>query len=170
MDDVFAWVGAARFRDVVAPGYIERDCAPPEFRPWGDTVALAADEGYLRLDSVDSHGRLRVGVAAELTVPDPIREEGLEFAVASQGDQFLFDASSAYACGRVRYVTDAESDPAEGIVRCAEFTFNGRHTVFADPEWHFGILLGRAGAYEHWWNHHHAEDGHRFTERTWRRP
>ncbi len=170
---VFDWTARTEFYDILNPGWVDHEAYgyPPRFAPWDQTVYLAARHGLLRLDSVCNFGQLGMRVVESVEPTPEIvddEDEGEEFAVASRVNQFLRDGHPWYRCTRIRYVLGPESRPADGIVQCAEFQFEGWPVVFADPEWHFGIVLGGYGAYEHWLDFYHCDDRSTLTEHEWR--
>jgi len=149
---VFDPLARRRVRDVQVPGFVDRDEAVPRFTPLADSVYLALDEGYFRLDSVGNHGQLAMSLVTG-TEPSPaLQGEDEEFTLASCGDSFLADSHSEYRITRIRYALNNESVPGSGTVRCAEFEFENHFVVFADPMYHFGIRLEGVGAYDRWVN------------------
>ncbi|MFI1359227.1 hypothetical protein ACH4TV_37500 [Streptomyces sp. NPDC020898] len=136
--------------DVQVPGFVDRDEAVPRFMPLAATVYLALGEGYFRLDSVGNYGQLAMSLVTETEPPPALQGEDEEFTLASCGDSFFADSYSEYRITRIRYALNNESVPGGGTVRCAEFEFENRFVVFADPMYHFGIRLQGVGAYDRW--------------------
>jgi hypothetical protein len=156
----------AQASDVLIPGYIDREQSHPKFHPWTGTAYIAFNEGLLRLDSVDYSGQLKMSLTADLEIPQVIAQEDDEFAVTSYEHLFLADAHSTFRCTGVRYVLSEFSNLDDGIVRCAEFEFEGAWKIFVDPGWHFGIRLEGRGAYEQWMRDH-QEDESGLREFSW---
>lgn len=150
LDHLFAALSSVRAWDIQVPGYIDREGMHPRFTPLSESIYVALEEGYLRLDSVDNYGQLAMRLVAEAEVPEALAGEDDEFSLGSIGESFLADAYSSFRITRIRWATDADSDVSAGTVRCAEFEFEKAWPVFADPAWHFGIRLQGAGAFDRW--------------------
>ncbi|GAA2739857.1 hypothetical protein [Kitasatospora cinereorecta] len=99
-------------------------------------------------------------------VPEALAGEDEEFSLGSYGEPFLADAYSAFRITRIRWATDADSDPATGTVRCAEFEFEHHWPLFADPAWQFGIRLQGDGTFDRWLAGARAE-GHAIQSYSW---
>jgi hypothetical protein len=139
--------------DVLVPGWVDRDGEYPEFRPQPVVVLLRLDSGFLRLESVGQFDQLKLEhVIADIGDPSGLlpfeAEDGDEVILASYGETLFGDGRDRLRCVGLRYVADDASDPAAGVVKCAEFAFDGGARLFADPTWTFGIRLvgGTVGA------------------------
>ncbi|MCX5404988.1 hypothetical protein OHA37_13970 [Streptomyces sp. NBC_00335] len=165
---VFGPLRDAGVRDVLLPGFIDRDGPLPLVRPLGSTVYLAlADGGHIRLDAVRGEGQLTLSRTDAPRCP-PEHEDDDEFAVVPYGPHFLGDDSDIHAVTRVRYVLDGAGARLPGAFRCAELSFQYGGRLFLDPMYYWGIRLQGAGAYEQWLAHHRDRPGHGpYTEHAW---
>ena len=141
--------------DVLVPGRIDRDEAIPRFVPQPLVVFVLLDDGALRLESVGGYGQLEVQVVDRVTLGGvdlfaAIDEEGDELALASQGEQLFGDSWDRLRCTTVRAVTDAGSNPEEGVVKCLALELESRYWLFFDPTWPFGIKIGNAEDLRRW--------------------
>lgn len=137
-------------RDVLLPGFLDRDDEVPEFRPQPLTVWLRLDEGLLRFESVGQYDRL------DTTAVDGIRWDDIELLaeaeeevmVASCGEQLFGDGRDALRCTRLRVYRAAGA--ADTVCTCLALDFEGGHTLFLDPTWAFGIRIGNASDEQRW--------------------
>ncbi|MFJ4968351.1 hypothetical protein [Streptomyces sp. NPDC088755] len=150
MNTLFVVLAKEAVWDVQVPGFIDRDGDTPRFTPIADNVYLAREQGYLRLDAGSGEGQLTMTLVDRVEVPRALQGEDDEFALASVGESFFADARSSFRLTGVRYALSLGSEPDRGTVRCAEFEFEKKFVVFADPMYHFGIRLEGVGAYDRW--------------------
>ncbi|MGW2557662.1 hypothetical protein ACWCXB_00165 [Streptomyces sp. NPDC001514] len=136
-----------RVRDVLVPGWIDRDDKIPEFRPQPLVVWLRLDDGLLRFASVGGHGGLASERVAAVRWDDVelLVEAEDEVVVASYGEQLFGDGRDELRCTALRaYVT------AEGATTCLALDFEGSYTLFLDPTWTFGIRTGNEADEQRW--------------------
>lgn len=117
-----------RVRDVLVPGWIDRDDDLPEFRPQPMAVWLRLDEGLLRFESQGQYDRLGASRVPGVHWADIelLAEAEDEVIVASFGEQLFGDGRDALRCTRLRaYRTSAGADctclalDLEGAARCS---------------------------------------------------
>ncbi|MET7568165.1 hypothetical protein ABZT04_06625 [Streptomyces sp. NPDC005492] len=150
--------------DVLIPGRIDRDGTIPRFAPQPLVVFVLLDDGALRLESVGGFGQLEVRVVNSVTL-DGVElfaaieeQEEDELALASQSEQ-LFGDSWDRLCTTVRPVTDADSRPEEGVVKCLALELESRYWLFFDPTWPFGIRVGNAEDIRRWESEYGGQTG-----------
>ncbi|WP_042424707.1 hypothetical protein [Streptacidiphilus anmyonensis] len=148
LDQLFAALSSVRVWDVQVPGFIDRDRPHPRFTPLSESVYLALEDGYLRLDSVANYSQLAMRLVSDVEVPEALEGEDEEFSVGSFSEPFLADAYDSFRITRIRWAVDADSDPSAGVVRCAEFEFEKNWPLCVDPAWQFGIRLQGVGAFD----------------------
>jgi hypothetical protein len=103
---------------------------------------LKLDHGYLELQAVKSFGGLQVTHVDDIDLAE-FREELGEDVYAMRLDPlFLGESREPVRCLAVNYLTNRESDLAEGIVRAAEFVLEHGHRLFFDPMWTRGVRVG----------------------------
>ncbi|MGS2590121.1 hypothetical protein [Streptomyces hebeiensis] len=159
-----------RVRDVLVPGWVDRDGDVPEFRPQPVAVWLRLDEGVLRFASAGRSAGLTAARAAAVDWSDLelLVDAEDEVIVASYGEQLFGDGREELVCTRLRVhpgdgtgtspgtktragegtppgaetsaVAGTPYGPAE--CGCLALDFEGGHTLFLDPTWTFGIRLG----------------------------
>ncbi|MEU8829808.1 hypothetical protein [Streptomyces sp900116325] len=137
-----------RVRDVLVPGWIDRDDDLPEFRPQPMAVWLRLDDGLLRFESQGQYDRLGATRVPGLDWADIelLAEAEDEVIVASFGEQLFGDGRDELRCTRLRaYRTSAGVD-----CTCLALDFEGGHTLFLDPTWTFGIKVGNAADEQRW--------------------
>ncbi|MFJ1745349.1 hypothetical protein ACIOJD_03785 [Streptomyces sp. NPDC088116] len=134
-------------RDVLVPGWIDRDGDVPEFRPQPMAVWLRLDDGLLRFESIGQSDRLGSARVRAVDWDDIelLADAEDEVIVASYGEQLFGDGRDKLRCTRIR------AYPAgEGERRCLALDFEGGHTLFLDPTWTFGIRIGNEVQEKHW--------------------
>ncbi|MER6121049.1 hypothetical protein [Streptomyces sp. NPDC001743] len=137
-------------RDVLLPGFLDRDDEVPEFRPQPLVVWLRLEEGLLRFESVGQYDRL------DTTAVDGIRWDDIELfteaedevMVASCGEQLFGDGRDELRCTRLRVYRAPGA--ADTVCTCLALDFEGGHTLFLDPTWTFGIRIGNASDEQRW--------------------
>lgn len=137
-------------RDVLLPGFLDRDDDVPEFRPQPLVVWLRLDEGLLRFESVGQFDRL------DTTAVDGIDWSGIglladaeeEVMVASCGEQLFGDGRDELRCTRLRVYRAPGAD--DTVCTCLALDFEGGHTLFLDPTWTFGIRVGKGSDEQRW--------------------
>jgi hypothetical protein len=156
--------------DVLVPGYIDRWEGPPEFRAVPYQVYLRLDEGYLRMDEIGQFDQLKLSLVDEIALGDVgIDEEDQGEAVLASYEWMLLTYGSVEPrCTRFRYWADERSEPDQAIVKCAEFEVENTDIVFADPTWHFGILVGGADR-SRVWQESYFKDAENMRSYTWNR-
>ncbi|MFI2346745.1 hypothetical protein ACH492_06720 [Streptomyces sp. NPDC019443] len=136
-----------RVRDVLVPGWIDRDDDLPEFRPQPLVLWLRLDQGLIRLASEGQFGHLaaRPVTAAGWTDVDLLAEAEDEVVLASCGEQLFGDGRDQLTCTELRgYGGDA------GTTIGLALDFEGGHTLFLDPAWTFGIRMGNRADEARW--------------------
>ncbi|MGW6741147.1 hypothetical protein ACWGDX_10460 [Streptomyces sp. NPDC055025] len=134
-------------RDVLVPGWIDRDGAVAEFRPQPVAVWLRLDEGLLRFESLGQFERLGCARVPSVGWDDigTLAEAEDEVIVASYGEQLFGDGRDELRCLRVRVHS------APGVeCRCLALDFEGGRTLFLDPTWTFGIRIGDEADERRW--------------------
>ncbi|GGQ65438.1 hypothetical protein [Couchioplanes azureus] len=144
-----ARLSGARVHGLHVPAYLDGKTPVARAVTTSYTLYFELDEGFLRLTWVGSGGGLQLAVASEAVRPDCWDEDD-DFLLASIGELFFDNGGSAPLITRIRYATNAESDPDRGIVRCAEFQLGLQNRLFCDPSWVPGIRLSTSGGYEQW--------------------
>ncbi|MDF6044571.1 hypothetical protein LRD69_20980 [Streptomyces sp. JH14] len=139
-----------RVRDVLVPGWIDRDDDLPEFRPQPLVVWLRLDggQGLLRFASQGQYARLGVSLVPGVDWADVelLAEAEDEVIVASCGEQLFGDGRDELRCTRLRaYRTSAGTD-----CTCLALDFEGGRTLFLDPTWPFGIKVGNEADEQRW--------------------
>ncbi|MFD3637117.1 hypothetical protein [Streptomyces sp. NPDC058664] len=149
---MFDRMSHVRVRDILVPGYIDRDEGRPEFKPFPVSVYLELEEGFIELASVRDEGRMTVGFVAEPRVPEALLDDDDEFCLGSRGLDVFTDAYESLRVTRVRGVVPGASTSEAGEpgteYDCLEFRFEDGWYLFVDPGYHFGIRLGGEGAYD----------------------
>ncbi|MFF3400549.1 hypothetical protein ACFYW6_18735 [Streptomyces sp. NPDC002659] len=132
--------------DVLVPGWIDRDGDVPEFRPQPLVVWLRLDSGLLRLRSAGQYDRLAVARVPQVGWDDVdlLAEAEDEVVVASYGEQLFGDGRDTVRCVRLRAYQVADH------LKCLALDFEGRHTLFFDPTWTFGIRIGNVADEQRW--------------------
>lgn len=137
-------------RDVLVPGWIDRDDELPEFRPQPLAVWLRLDEGLLRFESVGQRDRLDTAVVRSVGWDgiELLAEAEDEVIVASYGEQLFGDGRDELRCTQLRAHRSPGAD--DTVVSCLALDFEGGHTLFLDPAWAFGIRLGNGSDEQRW--------------------
>lgn len=162
--ETLAFLGEARFDDLLLPGRIERGHRFPIVRPWSFDVYLTADLGCLHLRLSDGHGSLDLTVTPQV-VPDADWLEDDEEFVLSSAEPQLLGFGRPVRCTGARYWTNGESDLGAGRVRCLELSFGSADRLVFDAMRIDGIRIGTGGAAELWLDADIV--GGPFTEHTW---
>ncbi|MFF8842701.1 hypothetical protein ACF08N_08180 [Streptomyces sp. NPDC015127] len=144
-------------RDVLVPGWIDRDDAVPEFRPQPLVVWLRLDEGLVRFASEGQYDHLtalRV-TAADWSDVGLLAEAEDEVVLASYGEQLFGDGRDEWGCTAVRaYLSGTGRAGGTGtpapVIRGLALDFAGGHSLFLDPAWTFGIRLGNRADEADW--------------------
>jgi hypothetical protein len=135
-----------RVRDVLVPGWIDRDGDVPEFRPQPLVVWLRLDSGLLRFEAAGQYDWLdatRVPRAGWDDIELLAQAED-EVVLASYGEQLFGDGRDALTCTQLRAYVVADH------CKCLALDFEGGHTLFLDPTWTFGIRVGNAADEQRW--------------------
>ncbi|WP_326672119.1 MULTISPECIES: hypothetical protein [unclassified Streptomyces] len=137
-------------RDVLLPGYLDRDDDVPEFRPQPLVVWLRLDEGLLRFESVGQFDRLSTSVVdgIDWSGIDLFTDAEDEVIVASCGEQHFGDGRDRLHCTRLRVYRAPGAGP--DVCTCLALDFEGGTTLFLDPTWTFGIRAGNAADEQRW--------------------
>lgn len=137
-------------RDVLIPGFLDRDDDVPEFRPQPLAVWLRLDEGLLRFESVGQYDHLDTTSADAVAWDDmePFADAEEEVMVASCGEQLFGDGRDELRCTRLRVYRAPGA--ADTVCTCLALDFEGGHTLFLDPTWTFGIRIGNASDEQRW--------------------
>jgi len=128
----------ARVRDVVVPGYIERDQKVPELEVFSSVVYLMLDQGLVEAEQVGAGGGVQLRLVTGVTAPVKLTDMGEEVGYVSL-DRLLLDDSLVTGA---RYATGRNVDPNQGIVRAAEFELGGTLRLVLDPMTLLGLELG----------------------------
>ncbi|PVE12051.1 hypothetical protein [Streptomyces scopuliridis] len=138
---------AHHVRDVLVPGWIDRDGDVPEFRPQPMVVWLRLDDGFLRFESAGQYDRLASARVPAVSWADigVLADAEDEVIVASYGEQLFGDGRSEWRCTRIRVYPGGGAE-----CRCLALDFEGGHTLFLDPTWTFGIRLGNEAQEKCW--------------------
>ncbi|TXS56690.1 hypothetical protein [Streptomyces sp. t39] len=136
-----------RVRDVLVPGWIDRDEQIVEFRPQPLVVWLRLDLGVVRLSAEEQFGSLgvRSGSTPDWSDVPLLAESEYEIALASWSEQLFGDGRGDLAWTGLRsYETD------DGHTTVMALDLEGDHTLFVDPTWTFGIRVGNAADERTW--------------------
>jgi len=106
----------AHLRDVVVPGYIERDRKVPELDVFPTMVYLVLDQGLVEAKQVRGGGGVQFRSVAAVTAPVQLTDAEEEVGYASLGRLLLDDPVVTGA----RCATGPDDDRGQGIVRAAE--------------------------------------------------
>ncbi|MFH9741510.1 hypothetical protein ACH4MA_27965 [Streptomyces roseolus] len=151
-DSLFDRLGRARVRDVLVPGYIDRDAERPVFKPFPVSVHLELEDGFAELATVRDEGRMTLGFVDEPGVPEALLDDEDEFCLDSRGLDVLSEGYDALRVTRIRGVVPAGSPSGAGEpgtqYECLEFCFEDTSYLFVDPGHSLGIRLGGEGAYD----------------------
>ncbi|MFP1629226.1 hypothetical protein ACLB9X_29570 [Streptomyces sp. 5K101] len=142
-------------RDVLVPGWIDRDDSVPEFRPQPMVVWLRLDEGLVRLASEGQYDHLtaRRVTGADWSDVALLAEAEDEVVLASYGEQLFGDGRDEWSCTAVRaYVSGARRGDSTGtpVIRGLALDFAGGRSLFLDPAWTFGIRMGNRADEADW--------------------
>ncbi|MFI2370901.1 hypothetical protein [Streptomyces sp. NPDC018833] len=157
--EVAGMVAGRRLRDVLVPGWIDRDDDVPEFRPQPLVVWLRLDEGLVRFASEGQYDHLtaRQVTAADWADVELLAEAEDEVVLASCGEQLFGDGRDEWSCTAVRaYVSGVRAGTATSagapapVMRSLALDFTGGHSLFLDPAWTFGIRLGNKADEADW--------------------
>ncbi|MFJ5141590.1 hypothetical protein [Streptomyces sp. NPDC088707] len=139
-------------RDVLVPGYIDRDREHPLFKPFPVSVFLELEDGFVELATVQDEGRMTVEFVTEPGIPEALLDDEDEFCFDSRGLDVLTDAHDSLRVTRIRGVLPGASVSVAGDpgteYECLEFRFEDGGCLFADPGYPLGIRLGGEGAYD----------------------
>lgn len=135
---VLSDVVGARLRDVVVPGYIERERKVPELRVFPTRVYLDLDRGLVETEQVRGGGGIQFRPVSGMTAPVQLTEDDDEVGYVSLAPLLLDDSPVTGA----RYATGPDADPGQGIVRAAEFQLGDTLRLVLDPMTLLGLELG----------------------------
>ncbi|MGW1230839.1 hypothetical protein [Streptomyces sp. NPDC001478] len=137
-------------RDVLVPGFLDRDEEVPEVRPQPLVVWLRLDEGLLRFASVGQFDRLEAVTADGIDWSDVelLADAEDEVVVTRCGEQLFGDGRDELRCTGLRVYRAPGAAP--GVRTCLALDFEGGHTLFLDPTWTFGIRVGNAADERRW--------------------
>ncbi|GAA2936431.1 hypothetical protein ACFPN0_21310 [Kitasatospora cinereorecta] len=136
-----------RVRDVLVPGWIDRDDELPEFRPQPLVLWLRLDQGLVRFASEGQFGHVsaRAVPSAGWEDVELLAEAEDEVVLASCGEQLFGDGRDELSCTALR---GYEGDAGETIALALDF--EGGHILFLDPAWTFGIRMGNGADEARW--------------------
>ncbi|MEV4332309.1 hypothetical protein AB0K02_17525 [Streptomyces sp. NPDC049597] len=153
--EVASMLTGRRVRDVLVPGWIDRDDSVPEFRPQPLVVWLRLDEGLVRLASEGQYDHLtaRRVTAADWSDVELLAEAEDEVVLASYGEQLFGDGRDEWNCTAVRaYVSGPRhaGGTRTPVIRGLALDFAGGRSLFLDPAWTFGIRMGNRADEADW--------------------
>jgi len=132
-----------RVRDVLVPGWIDRDDDVPVFRPQPLVVWLRLDDGLLRFETPQYDDRLRCAMMPAVTWDDidVLAASEDEVIIASYGEQLFGDGRDGLRCTEIR---------KHRVDKALALDFEGGHTLFLDPSWPFGFRIGDRAQEQRW--------------------
>jgi hypothetical protein len=167
-DDTLDLLAREQITDLVVAGLVEADKPDgPAHLFFSEVYLEFGDHGYLELASVNSHGGLRarhvdvVDLAVLRDEFEPDRPVTVSLAA------LYFGEASELECVEVNWVTNEESDPARGIVRCVELVTRYEQRIFFDPMFLCGVRIGNAGE---WMSGYQTRPRLSWRRHTWSRP
>jgi hypothetical protein len=119
----------APLRDVVVPGYIERDQKVPELVTFSEFVYLVMDRGFVEAEQVRGGGGVQFRPVTAVTAPVKLTDAEEEVGYVSLAALLPDDSVVTGA----RYGSGPDDDPGQGIVRAAEFELGGAVRLVLDP-------------------------------------
>ena len=145
---IFSLLRNERFSDLLVPGVVRTEDPDQHFQLLLDTVYLqAGGEGpYLRLSALDQGDQLGLSIVDGIEHDSMlVADEDVRAGVVSLAP-IHFGEFETLRCESVRFLVDERSAVDDGVVKFAEFIFEGEQCVSFDPLWTFGIRIGSAGA------------------------
>jgi hypothetical protein len=166
LHEITELLSASPLADILVPGFFSPDDRYPIFHPQPMTVYLVFKDGIIECKSVDQYDHLRMKVASAIHL-DVVADEDDEIGLTSDFELFLGDAYNSARCTHLRYFTDPDSDPMNGLIKCGEFCFERSKSVFLDPTHTFGIHIGNSEQRDRWINDYFRTSG-KYSEHWWR--
>ena len=149
--DILAVLGSSKLTDILVPSWLDRSTSRAITYFGNIFLELDDGRGYLRVESVNNHGGLAWSQVSSIDLSEQTLDDD------DPADVFVTSLTSLYfgewtsvICLEVNYVTNEESQPDVGIVRCAELVVSGGQRIFIDPMWTFGVRIGVADAASVW--------------------
>jgi hypothetical protein len=145
-DETLRLLAPEQITDLLVTGLVEVDKpGRPTLLLFSEVCLRPGDHGYLELASVNNHGGLRARHVDMIDLAVLNDEFEPDQPVTVSLSALFFSEASELECAEVNCVTNDESDPARGIVRCAELVTRNGQRIYFDPMYTRGVRIGNAG-------------------------